>query len=186
MRQTRIVLVVLMAAFVAGACARRPPAPPAAPATTAPTSPAPAGAGNAGAGEAAERARLAAEEAARREEIARAQAVLSSIVHFDYDSYAIREDSRRALDAKVPVLRAHPNVRIRIVGHTDERGSTEYNLALGMRRAQAVQEYLGNFGISPNRLEVESFGEERPLDPSSDEAAWARNRRAEFEVVSGF
>ena len=132
--------------------------------------------------EAEERARLAAEEARLREERARMAAALSSTIYFDFDSYAIRPDSRSELDAKVPALRANPNLRVLIVGHTDERGSTEYNLALGMRRGEAAREYLVNLGFAPERFEVTSYGEERPVDPGQDEAAWARNRRAEFEV----
>ncbi|MBW3628843.1 MAG: peptidoglycan-associated lipoprotein Pal [Gemmatimonadetes bacterium] len=174
----------LIALSTVAACGRRPaPAPVAAPTAT-PTA-ATTGDNSAAAREAEERARREADEARRRDEIARARAILATTVYFDFDSYSIREDSRRLLDEKSPVVRADPSIRLLIAGHTDERGSTEYNLALGMRRAEAVREYLTNFGVDPGRLEVTSFGEERPVDSGADEASWSRNRRVEFEVTSG-
>jgi peptidoglycan-associated lipoprotein len=180
MMRARSLPLLLLALLVLGACGRRPapveapaPAPAAAPVTD----------DAAARAAAAERARIEAEAARRREEIARAREILATSVHFDFDSYSIREDSRQALDAKLPFLRAEPAIRLSVAGHADERGSTEYNLALGMRRAQAVREYLGNLGVSEGRIEVTSFGEERPLDPGQNEAAWARNRRAEFDVA---
>jgi peptidoglycan-associated lipoprotein len=83
------------------------------------------------------------------------------------------------------VLRANPDVTLRITGHADERGSIEYNLALGLRRANAVKDYLTGFGLSGARFTTETMGEDRPLDPGSGESAWARNRRAEFTVTAG-
>jgi peptidoglycan-associated lipoprotein len=154
-----------------------------------------AGQGARRAAEAAERARQdsiararAAEDAARRaaaETTARARAVLEEMVHFDYDESQIRTDAQEALARKVPILRANPNVRMRIAGHADERGSVEYNLALGMRRATAVREYLAGFGIDASRLDVHSFGEDVPLDRGTTDAAYARNRRAEFTITAG-
>jgi peptidoglycan-associated lipoprotein len=76
-------------------------------------------------------------------------------------------------------------VRLRIIGHTDERGSLEYNLALGMRRANAVRQYLGDFGIDPARFETTSMGEDSPVSGGSNESAWAQNRRAEFVITAG-
>ncbi|HSJ05390.1 MAG TPA: OmpA family protein, partial [Longimicrobiales bacterium] len=107
------------------------------------------------------------------------------IVHFDYDDSSIRPDAQEALARKVPLLRANPEVRLRVVGHADERGSVEYNLALGMRRANAVRDYLAGFGISAARFDTISMGEDMPMDPRSTEAAWALNRRAEFSVAAG-
>jgi peptidoglycan-associated lipoprotein len=139
--------------------------------------------------EAAERARREAEarEAAERAraEIARKRAALEEMVFFDYDMSVIRQDQRAKVDAKATILREESSVTLRIVGHADERGSTEYNLALGMRRAQSLKDYLTGFGISPDRLQILSMGEERPLDPASNEGAWARNRRGEFEILAG-
>jgi peptidoglycan-associated lipoprotein len=110
---------------------------------------------------------------------------LMAVVHFDYDQSDIRPDARAALDAKIPILQANPNVAIRIAGHTDERGSDEYNLALGQRRAAAAKRYLVERGIAEARIETISYGEERPVAQGSDEDAWAQNRRAEFEITGG-
>ena len=93
--------------------------------------------------------------------------------------------STEGVAAKVPVLRSNPQIRLRIEGHADERGSVEYNLALAMRRAQAVRQYLMDFGIDGSRFETHSFGEDRPLDPSTTERAYAQNRRAEFVSTGG-
>jgi peptidoglycan-associated lipoprotein len=125
-------------------------------------------------------ARRRAEEAT-----ARARAILEERVHFDYDEADLRPDAAETLGRKVPILRANPNVRLRIIGHTDERGSLEYNLALGMRRANAVRQYLGDFGIDPARFETTSMGEDSPVSGGSNESAWAQNRRAEFVITAG-
>lgn len=133
------------------------------------------------------RARASADEAERRrsEEVARIRAILEERVHFDYDESNLRADAQEALGRKVPILRANPDVRLRIEGHADERGSVEYNLALGMRRANAVRDYLTGFGMEASRFEVTSMGEDMPLDRGGNESAWARNRRAEFTVTAG-
>jgi peptidoglycan-associated lipoprotein len=172
----RILLASLLLTITLGACSRRqPPAEPAPqqpPVQQQPTpqQPQPQTPG------------ADAEARARAEASARALAILEEIVHFDYDESTIRADAQESLSRKVPILRANPTVRLRVVGHTDERGSVEYNLALGMRRANAVRDYLAGFGISADRFETTSMGEDQPLDPRSNEQAWARNRRAEFTV----
>ena len=97
---------------------------------------------------------------------------------FDFDSYSLREDARGALDKDAKVLRDNADVKITIEGHCDERGTSEYNQALGERRAQAARDYLTNAGIDGSRLQTVSYGKERPFDPGHDEAAWAKNRRA--------
>lgn len=128
----------------------------------------------------------AARAAAERERaIAEARAVLEQRVHFDYDESAIRADTETALRAKIPILRASPQVRIRLEGHADERGSVEYNQALGNRRAQAVLDFFSQQGLMANTFQTTSFGEERPLANASNEAAWAQNRRVEFVIISG-
>ncbi len=143
-----------------------------------------------------ERARadsIAAFEAAERErqarlrsgEMARAREVLTDIVYFEYDSFELGMDAQDRLREKAEILRANPGIRLRIEGHADERGSTEYNLALGQRRAEAVRTFLGGYGIGADRLATISYGKERPLVEGSGEAAWARNRRAEFAVTAG-
>jgi peptidoglycan-associated lipoprotein len=131
------------------------------------------------------RARAGVDARAGAEATARARAILEEIVHFDYDASTIRADAQEALARKVPLLRANPQVRMRVVGHADERGSVEYNLALGMRRANAVRDYLAGFGIEAGRFETVSMGEDMPMDPRSNEQAWALNRRAEFTIAAG-
>lgn len=101
-------------------------------------------------------------------------------VHFDFDKYDLTAAARKTLSANAEFLQANPGVRIRIEGHCDERGTTEYNLALGERRAKSAFQYLMDLGVDPNRMSVVSYGEEQPLDPGQNEAAWALNRRDEF------
>ena len=137
---------------------------------------------------AAERARREAEaaEAERlRRETAAAREILTEMIHFDYDKSEIRPEAETALTRKVAVLRANPNVQVLVAGHADERGSVEYNLALGQRRAEAAKDFLVGFGISPTRINTTSFGEDRPLVNASNEQAWAQNRRDEFTVTAG-
>ena len=111
--------------------------------------------------------------------------MLAAMIHFDLDRSNIRPDDMGALDQKVAILQANPDLRIRVGGHCDERGSDEYNLALGNRRAQAAKQYLVSHGIDASRIETQSWGEERPMVDGHDESAWSQNRRAEFEVTSG-
>lgn len=102
------------------------------------------------------------------------------VVHFAFDSAELSEESQAALRQNAEYLRQHPMAKIVIEGHTDERGSAEYNLALGHRRAQAVRNYLALLGIDTSRMETVSYGSEQPVDPGHDEDAWAQNRRAQF------
>jgi peptidoglycan-associated lipoprotein len=142
--------------------------------------------------EAAERAAREAEEKRRREEEERRrleaerQRVLSVIaerVHFDFDKSDIRPDAEAVLQRKVTVLREYSGVALRVEGHCDERGSNEYNLALGQRRAEAVRRYLMSYGVDADRFATISYGEERPRVSASNEDAWAQNRRSEFIVT---
>jgi len=111
--------------------------------------------------------------------------MLAAMIHFDYDKANIRSNDAGTLDEKVAILQANPNLRIRIHGHCDERGSDEYNLALGNRRAQSAKQYLVSHGIDAGRIETQSWGEERPLVDGHDESAWSQNRRDEFEIIGG-
>ena len=126
----------------------------------------------------------AAEDAARRDSEMLRSAVTSAI-GFDFDRSDLRPDARANLDAKVPVLLANSNVTIRIAGHADERGSSEYNLALGQRRAAAAKRYLVERGVAESRVETTSFGEERPVCTESNDGCWSQNRRDEFEITAG-
>ncbi len=141
---------------------------------------------------AAETARLQAEADAQRREddrtrnaMEQARATLEAVVLFDYDEATITSAGGRLLQAKIQILRSSPTVRILLEGHADERGSTEYNLALGSRRAESVREFFSDSGISANRFITTSFGEERPAVNRSDEAAWAQNRRVAFVITGG-
>jgi peptidoglycan-associated lipoprotein len=105
-------------------------------------------------------------------------------INFDFDEYALRPDARRILNRNAQFLREYPTIKIQIQGHCDERGTPEYNLALGDKRAHAAKSYLTRVGIRTGRMSTISYGEERPLDPRSNEEAWARNRRAHFLITA--
>lgn len=149
----------------------------------------------------AEAKRRAEEEAAKRAEAERraqlekagvaetqkskdeAKAFEMELVYFDFDSSDIKPEYRPLLERKAAWLKAYPEFSIRIEGHGDDRGTVEYNLALGEKRAMRVMDYLVNLGVPAKRLSTISYGEERPAVRGQDEAAWAKNRRAEFRVM---
>jgi peptidoglycan-associated lipoprotein len=106
------------------------------------------------------------------------------IVYFGYDSAELSAEARAALDVNAGVLKKYPAWTVTIEGHCDERGTAEYNLALGERRAAAAQSYMVALGVPASRVKTVSYGKEFPFDPGHDEAAWARNRRAHF-VITG-
>jgi len=101
-------------------------------------------------------------------------------VRFDFDKSVVKEDGRKTCQIVADYLKAHPNAQMLIEGHCDERGTAEYNMALGERRATAVMTYLVSLGVPKGTLSTVSFGKERPLDPGHNEEAWAKNRRAHF------
>ena len=190
MRITHLFVPAIAATLILSACGGSPPPPPS------PSGPTQAEIDarndSIAAARSAEEARTDAErEAARREQERmnrardQARATLEAVVRFDYDESVITAAAERLLRAKLPILRNSPTVRLRFEGHADERGSTEYNLALGSRRAESVREFLSGFGISADRFTTTSFGEERPAVNRSDEAAWAQNRRVEFVITGG-
>lgn len=106
-------------------------------------------------------------------------------VFFGYDRYDLSTEARATLERQAAWLRQYGSVRVLIGGHADERGTREYNLALGSRRAAAVKEYLVSLGVPANRVETVSYGKERPLDPRNTEEAWALNRNGHTQIVSG-
>jgi len=118
------------------------------------------------------------EEAAKRE-AARNQ-FLTQDIYFDFDSFSILPEAQEILSNKAEWLQDNSDVTVTIEGHCDERGTIEYNLALGDRRAESAKAYLVNLGIAESRLNTISYGEERPMDPSNNENAWGKNRRAHF------
>lgn len=195
-RTSRVVPMLLAATVVLGSAACRRSQPPAPPPTPTVNQDSIDAANRArAAAEAAERARAdsiararAAEEEARRAEEARMAALRSTMmapIYFEFDSEALSDDARAKLDEKLRIMNANSGLMIRIAGHADERGSDEYNLALGQRRAAAAKRYLTQRGIADDRISVISYGEERPVAQGSDESAWSQNRRDEFEITGG-
>jgi peptidoglycan-associated lipoprotein len=110
---------------------------------------------------------------------------LAATIYFDLDESALTDDARTAVEAKAPVLLRHPNLKIRIAGHADAQGSDEYNLALGLRRAAETKRYLAALGVDESRIEIVTFGEEKPAVQGNTQEAYALNRRCEFEIISG-
>jgi peptidoglycan-associated lipoprotein len=129
--------------------------------------------------------RAAAEREAAARALADARALLNAPVYFDYDKSEIRPDAKSALDSKLPLLRANASMKIRIEGNADSRGTNEYNMALGLRRANAARRYLVSQGIEESRIEVVSYGEERPVDQGTTEDAYQKNRRDDFVITVG-
>jgi peptidoglycan-associated lipoprotein len=192
MKLRHVATALLVLPLALGACTKRPPA--AGPVTDDGTTVVDDG-GNTAADDSIrmaneERDRLERErmERERREmeaATAAAREALTEIIFFEYDSDEITGEARQRLEMKAAVLRDNPTVRLRIEGHADQRGSTEYNLALGQRRAEAVRSFLENYGIASGRFATISYGKERPLVEGEGESAWARNRRAEFAIAGG-
>jgi len=183
-RAARIVTLSLVALATLGGCKKKKPEvavtpvnnPPPAAAPTPTPAPAPE----------CDAACVAARDSeAKRAAIAAARATLTATIYFDYDQSEITEESRAKLDAKASILAQNTGVRIRIAGHTDSRGSDEYNLALGQRRAAAAKRYLTDRGIDGSRIEIVSFGEERGTCTEESDSCWSRNRRDEFEITGG-
>ena len=106
-------------------------------------------------------------------------------VYFDYDAYSVRADAGPILDKQSEWLRRYPQVKVRIEGNCDERGTREYNMALGARRANAVRDYLVGRGVEAGRIETVSYGKERPLDPGTGDDAYAHNRNGHTTLTSG-
>jgi peptidoglycan-associated lipoprotein len=184
MKLRLVVVVALLFIVPLAGCRRSAPAAAPAPVATGSTSDAAARA-RADSIAAADLARRQAEEREMRSQMARAQEVLTNVLYFEYDSDRLNSEAEERLRTKASILRANPSIEIRVEGHADERGSTEYNLALGQRRAEAVRTFLAGYGITANRVRTISYGKERPAVEGSSEAAWARNRRAEFAVTAG-
>ncbi len=124
-------------------------------------------------------AALAAAEGLRKEIVE----FESEHIYFDFDKSELKPEARAILVKKAEWLRNHPEFSVRIEGNCDERGANEYNLALGERRANASWKFLNALGISGNRMSTISYGEERPLDPRSNEEAWAKNRNDQFKLM---
>jgi peptidoglycan-associated lipoprotein len=105
------------------------------------------------------------------------------LIHFDYDKYSIREDAKPVLDGNAAWLRKWKRAKILVEGHCDERGTEDYNLALGEKRAKSAYDYLISLGITADRMKTISYGKSQPLDMGKDEVAWAKNRRDQFLII---
>jgi peptidoglycan-associated lipoprotein len=175
-RRLTLLTVTALALGIAAGCSRRQP-----PATDdRPRAEPPPATDDAGDADAARRA----EEEARLAREA-AYGSIQDMIFFDFDRSDLREDARQTLQAKAEALRQFPDIRIRIEGHADERGTVEYNLALGERRADAARAYLIDLGIDSDRMTTISYGEERPAVEGQNESAWSQNRRDEFVIIGG-
>ena len=137
------------------------------------------------AADSARSAAAAADSTRRAAEMARITGVVGEPIHYAFDRALVRADDRAVLDRKVEALRTNASIRVRIDGHCDIRGPAEYNMRLGMRRAESARDYLTAAGIASDRIEVMSYGESRPVDPGTTREAHARNRRAEFTIIAG-
>jgi peptidoglycan-associated lipoprotein len=166
---SRTALILLLVGLPLVGCAKKAPTPAQPPPTTAQTPPTPA----------PTPAPTPTETAPTPTSVESAD---FSPAFFDLDSYAIRADARTSLDKNAKILRDHANVNVTIEGHCDERGTVEYNQALGEKRAMAARDYLVAAGIPASRLDVISYGKERPFATGHDEASWQQNRRANFVV----
>lgn len=107
-----------------------------------------------------------------------------AMIHFDFDKYFIREDAKPVLEQNAAWLKKFSSAQVLIEGHCDERGTEEYNLALGEKRAKSTYDYLVSLGISPSRLKTISYGKSQPLDPGHNEIAWQKNRRSQFTIIA--
>jgi peptidoglycan-associated lipoprotein len=105
-------------------------------------------------------------------------------IYFDFDKYSLQSEAKDVLKQKAEFLKTHSNITIQIEGHCDERGTTEYNLALGERRAKVAQDYMVSLGVAKERISTISYGEEKPVDPGHNEEAWSKNRRDHFVIVN--
>jgi peptidoglycan-associated lipoprotein len=184
-RRIHVAALVLAGAALA-ACSHKPPAPPPAPQTTAQ---APTVDSSRIRDSLANAKRIADSLAAERDRegaaVAAARNTLLAKIYFDFDKSDLTDQDKATLDAKVPILNSNPQVRIRIEGNADKRGQDEYNLALGQRRAQAAKRYLTDHGIDGARIDLISYGSERPVAQGDTEEAYAQNRRDEFVITAG-
>ena len=121
-------------------------------------------------------------EAEKREFLEKARAFENQDIFFDFNGYALSEPAKKILDEKIAFMKRYAKVKTVVEGHCDERGTTEYNLALGERRANSAMQYMVNTGVSAQNISTISYGKERPLSPAHDEAAWAKNRRDHFNL----
>ncbi len=172
----RVLPLVLTVGLVVG-CAHHPApvaaAPAPAPALPAPAAPAPAAV-----------VRTASDDGGASR-LAALRAVVGQMTYFAFNALSLTADDQTTLDAKVPILAANPGLALRVAGNCDDRGSDEYNLVLGQRRAEAAKRYLGEHGIAGARIATISYGKERPIAQGDNEQSWSQNRNDQFEITAG-
>src|SRR5581483_5906522 len=183
--------VILTAAGVAAACGGSKPTP----APTPAAAPAQSSGPNTDSLDAARRDSIAraqriadslrAEQDRLAAAVAAARNTITAMIYFDLDKSDLTDQDKASLDQKIPILNANAALRIRVAGNCDERGSDEYNLALGQRRAAAAKRYLTDHGVAGGRIDVISYGKERPVAQGHDEGSWAQNRNDQFEITAG-
>lgn len=184
MRATRVTLIAAASLLALAACGRKkadlpPPPPPAGPVQQ---TPAPGTGTEGGTGAGTDRVGTTNVPGSAADFVAQSG---SDRVLFATDSYELDSEAQQTLTAQAKWLQQYGSVRVTVEGHADERGTREYNLALGQRRAEAAKNFLAARGVSPSRMNVISYGKERPVAEGSDEAAWAQNRRAVTVVLAG-
>jgi peptidoglycan-associated lipoprotein len=191
-RPSRVIPALIVVAAAAAACGKKPaPAPPPAP-TTGQTRP---GGMNQDSIDAARRDSIAraqriadslrAEQDRMAAALAAARNTITQLIYFDFNKSDLTDQDKATLDAKIPVLQANPGLRIRVAGNCDARGSDEFNLALGQRRAASAKRYLVDHGVDASRIDVISYGKERPVANGDTEEAYAQNRNDQFEITAG-
>ena len=175
MKKITVILSMLaIAGFTVAGCANKETVKPEEKPQAAQTAPQPA--------QATEPAVTAQAQQAAEKTIAEIQKELL-MVHFDFNKYNIRPDAKTVLEGDAKVLSENPNVKVQVAGYCDDRGSVEYNLALGEKRAKSAKDYLVTLGVAPDRLSTISYGKSDPIDSANNEKAWAMNRRAELHIV---
>jgi peptidoglycan-associated lipoprotein len=182
----RNVAVLALVAVAFGACKKKQP--PVAPTPAAPVDSAAIRAQQQARADSIAAAQRAAQEEAARQRaaaMARVRQELGSPVYFDYDSEQLSQEAQDKLRAKAEILQANPSLTIRVEGNADQRGTAEYNLALGQRRAESAKTFITQYGVSGDRIATISYGEERPVAEGTTEEAYSQNRRDEFAVTGG-
>lgn len=173
--QVRYGALLLLASLLAACASTSKP-----PATPPPSETTPSGAETTPATPQKSAAELEQEAKLAEEQAKRMQLLTEEVIYFEYDSAAVTDHSRTVIEAHSVYILENPDVSIELAGHADERGTREYNLALGERRAQSVQKLMLAFGVPAKQMNIVSFGEEKPADSSHNESAWRKNRRVEL------
>ncbi len=195
-QRVAVVALAIVSVVAIDACHKKPPEVAPAPVPTGPNQDSINAANRRRADSIAAADAAAARQRAMQDSIARANAAaaaamdvmrttLTTAIHFDYDKSDLRDDARAALDAKLPILQANQGVQLRITGNADQRGSDEYNMALGTRRAAEAKRYLVEHGVDASRIDVVSNGKEKSVCSDHEESCWQQNRRDEFVITAG-